>query len=299
MENNANKPKSSNLLYKIALGLLLLIVVYLVIDKIYQSNNKARLMEELEVTISRRDSLANEYSQLSKDYSTLKTNNDTINARLAGEQKKVEEMVKQIKAIRSGNKVELEKYKAELETLRKIMRGYIVQLDSLNTANQILVAENKEVREKYMNEKSNREELESEKKELSSKVQVASALKAKDIQVAGLNSKGNLTGKMDKIDKISVCFVLPENEIAAKGIKDIFVRISAPSGEVFAKSQNNLFKFQGKDIGYSAKRQVEYNGLETEACIYWTVDRELKAGTYNIGVFADGYELGSSVLTLR
>ena len=71
-----------------------------------------------------------------------------------------------------------------METLRSIMRSYIVQIDSLNTKNQALTAENIEVRTKLRDVEKSHEELSKIKDELSSKVNLASQLSAKDIIVS-------------------------------------------------------------------------------------------------------------------
>ena len=39
----------------------------------------------------------------------------------------------------------IRQYKKEIKTMREIMKSYIVQIDSLNTRNKILVAENSEI----------------------------------------------------------------------------------------------------------------------------------------------------------
>ena len=48
-------------------------------------------------------------------------------------------------SINASNVQLIKKYKSEITTMREIMKSYIVQIDSLNTRNKILVAENTEI----------------------------------------------------------------------------------------------------------------------------------------------------------
>ena len=50
-------------------------------------------------------------------------------------------------SINASNVQLVKKYKSEISTMREIMKSYIVQIDSLNTRNKVLVAENTEIRQ--------------------------------------------------------------------------------------------------------------------------------------------------------
>ncbi len=76
-------------------------------------------------------------------YDTLKTNNDTLNAGLIKERERIVKLL----SINASNVQLIKKYKGEITTMREIMKSYIVQIDSLNTRNKILVAENTEIRQ--------------------------------------------------------------------------------------------------------------------------------------------------------
>ena len=101
-------------------------------------------MVEMETVLTEeKDSLANELRRISYAFDTLKTNNDTLNANLARDKEKIV----QILAINESNVRLIRQYKKEIKTMREIMKSYIVQIDSLNTRNKMLVAENTEIRQ--------------------------------------------------------------------------------------------------------------------------------------------------------
>ena len=110
-------------------------------------------------------------------YDTLKSNNDTLNAKLIEEQSKIERLL----SINASNAQKIRTYRKEISTMREIMKSYIVQIDSLNTRNKMLVAENQDIKAEISRVERSNEELSKVKEELSSKVEVASVIQAKDV----------------------------------------------------------------------------------------------------------------------
>ena len=72
-------------------------------------------------------------------------------------------------SINASNVQLIKKYKSEITTMREIMKSYIVQIDSLNTRNKILVAENTEIRQQITQVQTTNTELSKVKEELTYK----------------------------------------------------------------------------------------------------------------------------------
>jgi len=94
---------------------------------------------------------------------------------------------------------------------------------------------------------------------------------------------------------------LSKNLTAKRGAKNIYVRIQRPDQLLLTKSDNDLFKFEGLKIPYSAVREVEYEGMELPVSIYWdnTGESPLIQGQYTIDVFADGNNIGTTGLEVK
>ncbi len=188
------------------------ILAFLVIMYFVQRHN----MNEMETVLTEeKDSLANELRRISFAFDTLKTNNDTLNANLERDKDKIVQLL----AVNESNVRLIRQYKKEIKTMREIMKSYIVQIDSLNTRNKILVAENSEIRQEIKQVKTTNTELSKAKDELSSKVEVASVIQAKDIAAVPLNKKRKETNRISLLDKLRICFILRENPIAKAGPK--------------------------------------------------------------------------------
>lgn len=262
-----------------------------------QQNNV--LVVEINDTTDEKEKITEDLNNLITEYDELKTNNDTLNAKLEKEQERIKELVEKIKNIKQANSYQIAQYKKELGTLREIMKSYIVQIDSLNTMNKSLTAENIKVKTEYQKARITNKELENKNQDLSEKVSVASIIKVKNLSVLPINKKSKEVNKASKVEKIKVCFTLEENAITPAGTKDVYLRIARPDELVLASSENNLFSYQGNTIVYSAKRQVEYQNQNVDLCIYWKNDEELIPGQYMVDLFTDGNMIGSTTFVLK
>lgn len=254
---------------------------------------------ELNNTVSEKESISLELEDLYHQYDGLKTNNAELNEKLAQEQQKILELIDEVKKVKSSNSYQISQYKKELNTLRDIMKSYIVQIDSLNTKNQILTAENIEVKSAYNEIKVNNDKLNQKNQNLSEMVNIASVIKAINIYATPMNKKSKDVDKAKKVEKIKVCFTLSENRIVDPGNRIVFIRIAKPDQTVITSTAENIFNYEGSNIVYTEKRSVDYQNKSTDMCIYWTNDQELIPGTYLIDIFTDGKLIGETSLELK
>ena len=265
--------------------ILAVALIFLVVMYFDQKNN----MVEIETVLTQeKDSLANELRLMVHGYDTLKTDNDTLMANL---QKEMERIV-QLLSINASNVQLLKKYRAEIGTMRDIMKGYIVQIDSLNTLNQQLMAENIGFKQQITEVQNTNVELTKAKEELTSKVTVASVIQAKDINAVTLNKKRKETTRIANIDKLRICFTLRENPLATAGEKEVFMRIIRPDSLVITTSPDNLFDFNGDKLVYSASRLVDYMNQDIEMCIFLDNTGDFIEGTYSVELYLENNIIG-------
>jgi len=295
---NTGSQKSGKLMTGLTI-VLAITVILLVIDRFVQQKSNEANLAQLEETISEKNSIEADLTQLYQDYDGLKTNNVELNKQLETQQARIQELLVEVQKAQSSNSSQIREYRKELETLRKIMKGYIYQIDSLNTMNHELIAENEEISRSYEMQRSTSEQLEVEKNQLSNVIAGASQLKATNIKLTGLNSNGRATTKLDKMSKLEVCFTLPTNDLASHGKRDVYVRIADPNGLVLTRTASDMFEYQGQMITYSAKRPFTYEGQELSGCIYWTVNQVLMPGKYGVSIIADNVLIGSFDVTLQ
>jgi len=260
-------------------------LIFLVFMYFNQKNN----MIEMETILTQeKDSLATELRHMVNAYDTLKTNNDSLNAGLEKERARIVKLL----SINASNAQLIKKYKSEITTMREIMKSYIVQIDSLNTRNKVLVAENTEIRQQITQVRSTNTELSKVKEELTSKVEIASIIQAKNIIAASLNKNRKETTRINLLDKLRICFTLRENPLAKAGTKEVFMRVIRPDSLVIASSPDNLFEYKGNKMIYSANRQVDYMNQDIEMCIFLDNTGDFIIGNYSVELYLEDNIIG-------
>jgi hypothetical protein len=288
-----DKPKKrSTTLLMVIIGLLTVAITVLGIV-LYQNSQKFN--EEKQLITEEKMDLERQLNEMIIEYDDLKTENDSINSLLVTEQNKIRRLLK----IDASNAQKIKMYKQELETLRNVMRSYIVQIDSLNTRNKELTEENIQVRTKLTMAEQDKEMLAREKEDLSSQVAIASVLSAKNVIAEGLNKKSKPNERSSKIEKVRVCFTIRENAVAKAGKKMIYLRILRPDDVVLTAGGSTMIEVNGEQLVYTTYRELEYENKDIDMCIYWDKTEELIPGTYTVHLFAEGAEIGSTTFDLR
>lgn len=293
-----NKPsffKHNRILY-ILIGLLVVLVAVLVLTK----RENVIIEEKYEAVNEEKIILTHEFKQLAMDYDSLKTSDSKINKALEKERERVAQLLENIKMLKSSNSAQIAEYKKELNSLRTVMRSFVMQIDSLNMRNQVLTKENKEQKKQITEIKDSYQALAKEKETLVQKVEIAARLEIRSLVATGLTSKGKENTRVSRVEKIRVCFTILKNQTAPVGEKATFIRIQRPDGELLFHSPNDRFKFEGENINYSAQRVVEYGGEDLDVCLFYNVSEgELIEGNYTIDAFVDNAQVGTVQFELK
>ncbi len=286
------KPSSALVVLVVILSLAVIFLGYKYFTK---SSQLGQTSEEKAILEDVKSDLEKQLRDMIVEYDSLKTNNDSVNGLLNKEQDKIKNLLR----MQATDAEKIRKYQGELETLRKVMRSYIVQIDSLNTRNRELTVENITIREKLTSVETQNVELTKEKDLLGTQVQLARVLSAKNIAVTPQNKSDRENFKINKVAKIKVCFTVRENAVAEAGTKDIYIRIIRPDEVVLPSGSGETFLFNEEQVIYSAKRQLEYENKDIDMCIFWDKNADLIAGNYTVVLYAENYEIGSASFTLK
>ncbi len=283
----------------IAVGsLLILVLIVLTALLISEKQTNKELIQEFQLE---KEDLENEYTAFAKQYDELKltVSNDSLAYLLEQEQLKSQRLLEELRTVKSSNAAEIRRLKKELATLRKVMVGYINQIDSLNrlTAHQQEVIA--EVTKKYTAASRQIDNLTEEKKNLDKKVTLAAQLDATNITILPANKRGKQAKRIKDVKKFIIDFTIVKNITAETGERTLYVRIAKPDNSVLAKDPNNTFDYENRQLTYSIKKYIEYTGEEQNVTVYWDVEEFLHAGTYRFDIFADGTLIGSEELTMK
>jgi FtsZ-binding cell division protein ZapB len=291
-----NKSKTG-VLYGIV-GLLVVVLavsIYLLLDTRKNLNLVSQdLAEKTEYFRMERDSLEGELRNIYYRYDSLETDNVQIQKEMKLQQEKIERLL----AIQADDAYKIKMYKSEMETLRSVLRSYIVQIDSLNLKNQELMAENKQLRNTERQLTTEKEQLQQDKSQLEEIKDMATTLHAAEIDLVLMNKRDREIRRIRSADKVRVDFLLRANKVAPAGETTIYLRIIRPDEVALGSPELEMLEVGGEMIPATASRTVNYENEDLPVSIFWTNDGELVPGEYMVELYADGKMIGSSEFIL-
>jgi hypothetical protein len=242
-----------------------------------------------------KEELENEYSSFATQYDELqiRITNDSLQVKLEQEKLKTQQLLEELRQTKATDAAEIMRLKKELATVRAVLRSYVVQIDSLNRANEQLQKENKRVKARYSEATRQIDKITEEKENLTKKVTLASQLDAIGINFTGIKKNGKKAKRIKDAKKFAISFTIAKNITSETGEKTIYVRILKPDEDVLTKSPGDTFNYEGTELNYSIKKYIEYTGEEQQVTVYWDIEEFLQAGTYKVFIFADGNMIGS------
>ena len=281
----------------IAALIILVGVIGFLLTRMHEQKIESQQMLEL-AEMDKRE-MENEYEQFAMQYNEMKMQitNDSLVAQLEKEQQRTEELLAELKQVKSSNAAEIMRLKKELATLRKVLRSFVQQIDSLNRENQQLSRENDNLKTQNRQAKAHISNLSSENEALSEKVDIASQLDATGIWAEGRNKRGKKAKRIKDVKKFAIGFNIARNVTTATGVRSIYIRIATPTGEVL--TQGGTFEYENRQLEFSIRKDIEYTGEEQSIQVWWDVTQALSAGAYRVDIFADGRNIGSTTFTFE
>ena len=282
----------------IAVSVLVIALVGITYLLFTEKQNNRELVEEFALE---KEDLENEYTRFAQQYDELKltVSNDSLSVLLEQEQIKTQRLLEELRTVKSSNATEIRRLKKELSSLRKIVIGYINQIDSLNKLTNQQKQVIAEVTQKYNAASRQINNLSEEKKNLNKKVTLAAQLDATNIWVEPKNKRDKKVKKVKDVVKFTIGFTIVKNITAETGERTLYINIYKPNNEVLTKNAANTFEYENRSLPYSIKKYIEYNGEEQPITVFWNVEEYLSAGTYRVDIFADGTMIGSQRFTLE
>jgi hypothetical protein len=300
-DNDKNKQKEKNFLTLfILLTILLTIACVILTWQLIEFRDLAKQESTAKTeAITAKDDLLHKLKNLELEYDELSKEYEGLDSVFTKEKAKITELMNEIKELKGSPEV----YQAKVAELEKRLKEYIDKIDVLKSKNEILSSDNLKIKNTLDSTLNVNVAMSSKNLTLTEKVKAQAVLKATDLVTEGIRFSGKKqelpTRSAKKAQRIKTCFSLSENMLATKGYKVIYLRIADPDGAIFCLSEDDTFKFKGKSIIYSARKEVYYDNSNQDICIYWEKLKEFKKGSYYVDIFTDDNLLGTSTLLLE
>jgi hypothetical protein len=250
-------------------------------------------------------------SDLKKDFKNMLASYDKLILKDASkadslnkQKSEIQILLGKLEANKKLSASQLYKFKKENETLRGIMRSYVMQIDSLNTINYGL---NKDLEDKTtkLNETSTeRDEYKKAVEEKTEQIKKGSKLKAYNFVSEALRMKLNktteATDRAKKTVQIRSSFTISENSLTSPGKKSVYLQITGPNGGTLQSSSNNTVDTESGSVLYSDKKEIDYQNQSVDLTIYYNLQGEaLTKGNYKVKIFCEENLIGTDSFTLK
>ena len=244
--------------------------------KIQFVEEKNQLRDELDDLIDEHDNLLEEYSGLGNQLQVQ----DSI----------IKQQISDIRGLlRKENDLKLAREK--IDRLKEIAKRYIADVDSLLVLNQKLTNQkdsvirvNRDIN--WKNYKLNKQNIELEKK-----VSEGSILEVSDLYVTTFRYRksGRLveTSSAKKTQIIQVCFLVLQNTIAKKEIKNYYLQIIDPNSNVISSNDSIKYGIDSTTFLFTKKDSLFYDNSEQSICLDWQRINILKEGIYKVHLYID------------
>ena len=303
MENQPGQApkKNSNVIYFLIVVVLALLAtdVYLYLQKnksdtkvVYQNDERTRLQTEL-------DSLEAQIEQVNagktKMTEAMKVQTDSLRAKinvLRTELKKGKLTV-----------AELAEAQENVKQLRYFVTKYTADIEELKKQNTSLAAERDTLKTTIKTVTKKDSSLAKQNQDLGAKVKVGSAIKLATADIVAYKIRGSGkeidTKRANPAKKIKINFTVASNDIAEKGMHDIYIRIVDPTGNLITGTDAGNFSADGQDLQYTYKTSIEFKNDGSEYTIDWVNPVAFQKGDYTVLLYADGYTMGKTGFSLK
>ena len=288
--------KKANGGLKAVMVAMIVIALGLAAALFYVLNTKNRLVSELD---QEKQDLTEQIQALQSDYENLSSDYDSINAQLDSSREEIAQLVERVQKTEATDRAKIRQYEKELGTLRSIMRGYITQIDSLNTLNHRLTQEAASARKEAEETKEINTRLTRQVEDLTGRVTAGSILKAHNFVMYAYHNADKVTDKANRVVRFLVNLSLVENELAPRGPVRVYVRVTDPDGNLLSDGRGTTFNFGGETLEATASREVDYQGQEVDLGIYINNVPSFSKGVYTVNAYTEQALLGHGELLLR
>ena len=295
--------KSKGWLYAI-LGILAAAIIGLSFWLISLKGDLSDLEQEKEM---QRADFQAEVDSLIRVHNELKENYGELSAQLAEKDSIIQADAQEIKKL-LDSQWDYNRIKKKVAELQVISQSYIHQLDSLYVVNQELVAENERIREEVQEERRQNRNLQRQKEELTSKVNLAAVLRIYNLTADAVRFKGGSqeieTDKAGRTERIRVTFTIGQNDLVEAGPKNFYMRIADPNRNVICKGMGDeyAFSYNGDLLQYTEKIHVTYENKEKDVRAYYIKPsgKDMLPGYYFVDIYDDNNNLiGQTTFNLR
>jgi predicted nuclease with TOPRIM domain len=219
----------------------------------------------------------------------------------------------------NSKNVSIKSYEDKIKGYEAALTAKDVEIAKLRQENAQLTTEVKTLGSENTNLKSDVSNLKTDKqaladsvyattvknRELAEKVTLAAALKAMNVNVNAINSRGRERDggeyKAKRVEKVKISFKLSENPLTKREEKVIYMRMLDPQGNVISDmaTGSGAFMFGGKEMVYTAKQSISYDNTGQNVDFIYSRGANYAKGKHAIELFSEGFSIGRGFFDVK
>ena len=322
--NEDNNQKRITTIMGVAIAALLGLCVFLLVSKMNTSKQLDATTMELTQQKEAMTELETKYNDAVTQLEQQKGINAELDAKINEQLQSLETQKNEIAGLIQKNKEyrgamntferQKNQYLAEVEDLKKQVGVLTESNTQLTTKNQELATNLNQTQSQLQEEStakaaliSEKTQLETERAQLSKKVDIASAIRVKNVTVKAVdvrsNGKEKSKSRASKVDKLNICFTTEPNEVVPSGEETFHIRVVDPTGAPLAieslGSGVAVDKKAESEFRFTTTATCNYSNGETNVCGAWQPGQNFTKEKYTVEVYNKGYLVGTGAFNLK
>lgn len=304
MEPTPTPPSSKSNKTNVIIGLLFVVILVQGIKIFFDYTDKKEITEQKAAV---EEDLASTMQRLKEIQAELATKIQEID-KLGGDVKELQkakaEVDAQLKRSVARSSKSIKELKDRVEGYEELLKIKDDEIERLKTTNQSLFSENRQLKTQKNQLNDSISQLATKREELANKVALASQLKAENVVVMSVNSKGKEREspfRARQLEKLKVEFNLAENKVAPIEGKKIMIRVIDESGQVIfdVTKGSGTFIVNNKEEFYTASHEILFDNTRQKLTFLYEKGSEYASGNYTVEIYAQDYLIGSTQFVVK
>jgi hypothetical protein len=210
----------------------------------------------------------------------------------------------QLQRTRRANKALIQRLDRKVTGYEELLVAKDVEIKELKVINTELLAENNTLKVEQNSLNATIIKTNEEKKDLKDQISLASKLRAENIKIYNISSRGKEKEggfRSRQAEKIKVTFNIADNEVAPVAGHQIMIQLVDPAGNVVfdVARGSGSFQVNGKEEFFTAIQEILFDNTKQELSFVYDKGSEFAKGDYKIVILSDTYEIGSVNFNVR
>ncbi|MFT6827897.1 MAG: hypothetical protein ACJAZV_001183 [Roseivirga sp.] len=210
----------------------------------------------------------------------------------------------QLQRTRTANKAIIQRLDRKVNGYEELLLAKDDEIAALKVINTKLLVENTELKVEKNELNATIREANQTQQQLEQKISLAAKLRAENIKVFNVNSRGKEREgdfRSRQAEKIKVTFNLSENAVAPVAGHKIMIQIVDPAGNVVFDIARGSGSFQvdGREQFFTSVQEILFDNSKQELSFVYDKGSEFDEGDYKINIISDFYEIGQASFSVR